>query len=180
MRSITPAAMHTYDAFAGEGLDPSRWTLLEVPLRNGSRMVCREPEARLTVADGTLEVRVDEFRRAGDPALPITDNPKHLCYSTRAFPIAPDRPTRFGVEMAAENRGGNPLDYRDGFVAFLVAAHAHAMVFNHIATGQRLHILYERLSIPRAFAQEAGAVEQADGFTYVVDSPMVDVRAAPG
>ena len=40
------------------------------------------------------------------------DSPKYLILSTRQFELPPDQPATFAVDLAVENIGGEPADYR--------------------------------------------------------------------
>ena len=48
------------------------------------------------------------------------DSAKYLVVSTREFELPADRPATFAVDLAVENIGGEPGDYRRGMAAFHV------------------------------------------------------------
>lgn len=162
-----------YDTFSGNQLDGSKWSTLKVPAGEDKVWDYAEPDAKVSVSNGTLEIRVDPFTRAG-VGVQIFDNPKHLLWSTTAFPVPAGSVTRLSCEMAAENIGGNPDDYRDGFAGFVNGDFQSLMIFDMAATSKRAYPLYERLFVP-------GMNAKSDAFTYVVDAPLAELKSSkPG
>lgn len=153
--------------------DLSSWQPLVLPAgENGEVFRYEEPEAKSTWSDGTLEIRVDTFTRSHD-FVQNFDNGKHLLLAPDPIEIPADKASRFALEMAAENLGGVPVDYRDGFLTFNVLDLDQALALDAFATGQRLYSFYERLFIP-------GITTETDAFTYVVDTPLFGVATRPG
>jgi hypothetical protein len=153
-----------YDELLGPGLDAARWEVLQYPLADGSMMRLEEPEAKITVANGTAEIQVDRFQRSHD-TVQIFENPKHLVATVADFPVQRSGESVVSVQMAAHSIGGNPDDYRDGFFAFNVFDPQTASVFDHIVTGTRAYVVHERLLVP-------GVIDPADAFTWIVEAPL--------
>jgi Family of unknown function (DUF6081) len=153
--------------------DLSAWQPLVLPAgENGEVFRYEEPEAKTTWSNGTLEIWIGKFTRSHD-LVQNFDNGKHLLLAPEPIEIPALMPSRFSIEMAAENLGGNPLDYRDGFLTFNVLDLDQALALDAFATGQRLYSFYERLFIP-------GITTEAEAFTRVVDTPLFGVRTRPG
>jgi hypothetical protein len=67
-------------------------------------------------------------------------------YSTRRFELSPERPATFAVDLAVENIGGEPLDYRLGIAAFHVFdLDVTRRVFAACGTSSRVLTLHEDL-----------------------------------
>jgi hypothetical protein len=158
-----------YDTLEGPHLDEKRWVVLAVPLPGGDLWHYAEPAAVIEVCAGTVTLDVAEFTRS-HPAVQMLDNPKHLVVSVESIAIPPDGTLTISAEMAAENRGGNPADFRDGFAAFNVLDMESGMVFDHGATSLRSFSIYERLAVPGA----------EDTWTYFVESPLAAPIGRPG
>lgn len=105
-----------------------------------------EPSAELKSDGREITLNVPRFERS-DGRLQLFDNSKHLMVSTSSFELRPDSVSRFSVEMAAENIGGNADDYRNGFAAFNVADLVSAWVWDHALTSRRTWAIHERLQI---------------------------------
>ena len=108
-----------------------------------------------------MRVTIPRFSLAHDTFQPA-DSAKYLIFSTRDFELAPDRPATFAVDLAVENLGGEPGDYRLGMAAF----HAFDFevtkrVFAVCGTSTRVLALHEQL----------GAWGAGDPFYHVVESP---------
>jgi hypothetical protein len=132
-----------------------------------------EPDAKTTLdQDGTLEIRIDRFTRSHD-VVQNFDNGKHLLLAPEPIDLPPNAVTRFSLEMAAENIGGNPMDYRDGFLTFNVIDLHQALALDAFATGLRLLSFYERLYFP-------GITTQEQAFAYAIDAPLSGVTTQPG
>jgi hypothetical protein len=123
------------------------WQVVEHDVPGIGHIRYEEPTAEFTSDGNGISLRVEKFER-GDGRLQLFDNPKHLMISTRSFTVAADSVTSFSVEMAAENIGGDPDDYRSGFVAFNVVDLETAWVWDHAITGKRAWAIHERLQIP--------------------------------
>lgn len=152
-------------------LDPTGWEPLAIPLGEDDVWTCEEPSARTRVAGDAVEIAVDCFERAHDH-VQILDNPKHLLVSSEPIPVPTDRPVTFHAEMAAENVGGNPHDFRDGFAAFNVLDMASGLVLDHAVTSVRTWAIKERLLIP-------GMVPPEEAFTWLVEAPLTAPKVRP-
>jgi hypothetical protein len=140
-------AVRPYGETAAIGSADLQWQIVETDLPGVGFVRYEEPAADFTTVGGEVSLRVDKFER-GDGRLQLFDNPKHLMISTRSFELPPDSVTSFSVEMAAENIGGDPDDYRSGFVAFNVVDLETAWVWDHALTSRRAWAVHERLQIP--------------------------------
>jgi hypothetical protein len=109
----------TYDEFGGPDLDEALWNPARLPLPTGEH-VPLDPNAELTVGDGEARVNIPRFSLADDK-FQAADSVKYLIVSTRQFELPPDRPVTFAADLAVENIGGDPGDYRRGIAAVQVA-----------------------------------------------------------
>jgi hypothetical protein len=154
-----------YDELAGPGLDATRWSPARLPLPTGGVHVPIDPAAELAVGDGELRVTIDRFSLSHD-AFQAVDSPKYLAFSTRRFELPPDRPATFAADLAVENVGGEPADYRSGMAAFHVFdLDVSKRVFAVCGTSTRVFALHEQLGLG------GGASEP---FYHVVESPYED------
>ena len=153
----------TYDELAGPDLDVARWSPARVPLPTGEQHVPLDPAAELTVGDGEVNVRIPRFTLEHD-AFQSVDSAKYVMYSTREWDLPPDGPATFAVDLAVENLGGDPADYRRGMAAFHVFDIAATMrVFAAIATSTRALALHEHLPFG-----------EGEPFYHVAESPYED------
>jgi Family of unknown function (DUF6081) len=144
-------------------LDAAHWSVPRLPLAAGGEHVPLDPEAQVTVADGEVRVTIPRFSVSDDTSQ-TADSAKYLVFSTREFDVA-DRPATFAVDLAVENIGGEPEDYRRGMAAFHVFDFAGVRpVFAVCGTSTRVFALHEHLAA-------AGADEP---FFHVVESPYED------
>jgi Family of unknown function (DUF6081) len=158
--------MVTYDELSGPGLDAARWTPARLPLPTGDVHVPLDPNAELTVGDGEVRVAIPRFSLAHDE-LQAVDSPKYLSFSTREYELPTDRPATFAVDLAVENVGGDPADYRHGMAAFHVFDLAGSQrVFATVGTSTRVFAMHEQLGFG-----EGGAGEP---FYHVIESPYAD------
>src|SRR3954471_20889395 len=104
-----------YDELAGPNLDAARWTPARLPLPTGEH-VPLDRNAEVAVADGELRGKIAQFSLSHD-TFQAADSPKYPMYSTGEFDLPPDRPATFAVDLAVENIGGEPGDYRQGMGA---------------------------------------------------------------
>lgn len=159
------AGLAIYDELEGPDLDVARWAPARVPLPTGEQHVPLDPNAELTVGDGEVRVAIPRFSLAHD-TFQAVDSAKYLMYSTREFELPPDRPATFAVDLAVENVGGDPSDYRRGMAAFHVFDIAVTQrVFAVIGTSTRALALHEQLG----FGGGAG-----EPFYRVAESPYED------
>jgi len=154
----------TYDDLSGPELDASRWTPARLPLPTGEAHVPLDPNAELSVGDGAVRVTIPRFSLASGTFQSV-DSVKHLILSTHRFALPPDGAATFAGELAIENLGGDPADYRRGIAAFQVAdLEASKRVFSVCGTSARVLALHEHLPFDRP----------AEPFIHVVESPYLD------
>jgi hypothetical protein len=97
------------------------------------------------------------------------DSPKYLTFSTREFELPPDRPVTFAADLAVENIGGEPGDFRRGMAAFHVFdLDLSKRVFAVCGTSTRVFALHEQLGL--------GGGGAGEPFYHVVESPYEDFR----
>jgi Family of unknown function (DUF6081) len=154
----------SYDELRGPDLDPARWSPARLPLPTGGEHIPLDPNAELTVGNGEVQVTIPRFSLAHD-TFQAADSPKYLIVSTRQFELPPDRPATFAVDLAVENLGGDPGDFRRGMAAFQVFDLAvSTRVFSVCGTATRVFALDEQL----------GPWGAAEPFIYMVESPYED------
>lgn len=156
------SATRCYDDFSDSSSFTDRWAFLEMELPDFGRCRCEEPTAKTSLDNGILTVRVDEFRRFDDQ-VQVFDNPKHMVLSTETFRVPRSGTTAFSVEMAAENVGGDPDDYRDGFVTFNVLDMSTGWVWDHALTSRRSWAIHEHLYVP-------GFVPYEESLSWIVEN----------
>jgi hypothetical protein len=155
-----------YDELRGPDLDPARWSPARLPLPTGDEHVPRDPSAELTVGEGEVRVRIPRFSLSHDRFQP-GDSPKYLSFSTRQFELPADRPATFAADLAVENIGGEPADYRRGMAAFQVfELEVTKRVFSVIGTSARVFAMHEHVPL-----RGGGPGEP---FIHVVESPYED------
>jgi Family of unknown function (DUF6081) len=102
-----------------------------------------------------------------DDRFQSADSPKYLVFSTSKFDLPPDRPATFAVDLAVENFGGDPADYRLGMAAFHVFdLEVSSRVFAVCGTSTRVLALHEQLGL--------GGGGAGEPFYHVVESPYED------
>jgi hypothetical protein len=157
----------TYDELSGPDLDVARWSAARLPLPTGDVHVPLDPNAELAVGEGELRVTISRFSLSHD-RFQAADSPKYLTFSTRRFELPPDRPATFAVDLAVENVGGDPGDYRRGMAAFHVFdLDVTQRVFAVCGTSTRALALHEQLGL--------GGGAAGDPFYHVVESPYEDL-----
>jgi hypothetical protein len=155
----------TYDELSGPDLDEALWGPGRLPLPTGEH-IPRDPNAEQAVGDGEVRVTIPRFSLSDD-TYQSADSVKYLIVSTRQFALPADRPATFAVEMAVENIGGEPLDYRRGIAAFQVAdLEESKRVFSVCGTSTRVLALHEHLPL-------AGG-GPGDPFVHMAESPYED------
>lgn len=156
----------TYDELRGPDLDAARWSPARLPLPTGGEHIPLDPNAELTVGDGEVRVTIPRFSLAHDK-FQSADSPKYLIFSTRRFELPSDRPATFAVDLAVENIGGEPGDYRWGMAAFHVFDLVMSKrVFVVCGTSTRVFALHEQLGL--------GGGGAGEPFYHVVESPYED------
>jgi uncharacterized protein DUF6081 len=156
----------TYDELEGPDLDPALWSPPRLPLPTGGDHIPQDPDAEVTVGEGELRVAIPRFSLSHDTFQPA-DSPKYLLFSTREFTLPPDRPATFAVDLAVENVGGDPEDYRRAMAAFHVFDFdVSKRVFAVCGTSTRVLALHEHLG--------SWGVDEGEPFYHVVESPYED------
>jgi Family of unknown function (DUF6081) len=154
----------TYDELRGPDLAAGRWSPARLPLPTGGEHIPLDPNAELAVGEGEVRVTIPRFSLSHD-TFQAVDSAKYLIFSTRRFELPPDRPATFAVDLAVENIGGEPGDFRRGMAAFQVFdLDVSTRVVSVCGTSTRVLAMDEQL---RAW----GAGEP---FIYVVESPYED------
>jgi hypothetical protein len=144
--------IETYDEFEGPELDGTRWHDALPP----------DPRARVVVGGGEARITIPAFSLADD-RLQAADSVKFLALSTRDFEL----PATFAADLAIENAGGDPGDYRTAIACLQVAdlADTHR-VFSVCGTSTRVLAMHEHLA-PDA---------TGEAFIHVAESPYQDFR----
>jgi hypothetical protein len=155
----------TYDQLRGPELDPGRWSPARLPLPTGDQHIPLDPNAELAVGNGQVQVRIPRFSLSHD-TFQAADSAKYLIASTRQFELPPDRPATFAVDLAVENIGGDPGDFRRGMAAFQVFDLVSMRAFSVIGTATRVFALDEQLDL--------GGGGAGAPFIYAVESPYED------
>jgi hypothetical protein len=155
----------TYDQLRGPDLDAGRWSPARLPLPTGGEHIPLDPNAELAVGNGEVRVTIPRFSLAHD-RFQAADSAKYLIASTGQFPLAPDRPATFAVDLAVTNLGGDPGDYRRGMAAFQVFDLVSGRAFSVIGTATRVFALDEQLTL--------GGGGAGEPFIHVVESPYQD------
>jgi hypothetical protein len=155
----------TYDELRGPDLDAARWSPARLPLPAGEHIPL-DPNAELAVGEGEVRVTIRRFSLSHD-RFQSADSPKYLIFSSRQFELPPDRPATFAVDLAVENIGGEPGDYRRAMAAFHVFdLDVSKRVFAVCGTSTRVLALHEQLGL--------GGGGAGDPFYHVVESPYED------
>jgi Family of unknown function (DUF6081) len=149
----------TYDELRGPDLDAARWTTARLPLPTGGEHIALDPNAQVAVGKGEVRVAIPRFS--------LAHSAKYVTFSTRQFELPPDRPATFAVDLAVENIGGEPADYRRGMAAFHVFdPEVSKRVFAVVGTSARVFAMHEQVA-----PADGGAGEL---FYHVVESPYED------
>jgi Family of unknown function (DUF6081) len=149
----------TYDELRGPELDADLWIPARLPLPTGGEHLALDPNADVAVGGGEVRVTIPRFS--------LAHSAKHLILSTGQFELSADRPATFAVDMAVQNIGGEPADYRQGMAQFAVFdPWVSKRVFSVIGTSIRVFAMHEQVA-----PAEGGAGEL---FFHVVESPYDD------
>jgi hypothetical protein len=155
-----------YDELEGPDLDAERWSAARLPLPTGGEHVPLDPNAELAVGGGEVRVTIPCFSLSHH-RFQAADSPKYLSCSTRRWELPPGRPVTFAVDLAVNNVGGDPADYRRGMAAFHVFdLDVSKRVFAVCSTSTRVFALHERLGL--------GGGGAGEPFYHVVESPYED------
>jgi hypothetical protein len=149
----------TYDELRGPDLDAAHWIPARLPLPAGGEHIALDPNAELAVGAGEVRVTIPRFS--------LAHSAKHLHFSTQKFELSPGRPATFAVDLAVQNIGGDPADYRRGMAAFHVFdPDVSKRVFAVVGTSTRVFAMHEQVA-----PADGGAGEL---FYHVVESPYED------
>ncbi len=156
----------SYDELTGPQLDPARWVPARLPLPSGDVHVPLDENAQLAVGDGEIRVAIPRFSLSHD-TFQTADSPKYLIFGTLRYELPPDRPVTFAADLAVENVGGDPGDYRRGMAAFHVFdLDVTKRVFAVCGTSTRVLALHEQLGL--------GGGGAGEPFYHVAESPYED------
>jgi hypothetical protein len=156
----------TYDELSGPDLDPAKWAQPPLPLPDGSEHFPLDPNSEVSVGDGEVRVTIPVFSVSHD-IFQAADSVKYLTQSVRRFELPRDRPVTFAADLAVENIGGEPLDFRRGIAAFQVAdLEASTRVFSVTGTSTRVFTMHEQL--------RTGGGGAGERFVRVIESPYED------
>jgi hypothetical protein len=148
----------TYDELEGPDLDAARWVPARLPLPTGGDYIALDPNAELAVGDGEVGVTIPRFS--------LAHSGKYVVFSTLQFELPPERPATFAVDLAVENIGGEPADFRRGMAAFHVFDLVSKRVFAVVGTSTRVFAMHEQVGLAGAGLGEP--------FYHVVESPYED------
>jgi hypothetical protein len=149
----------TYDELRGPDLDAARWSPARLPLPTGGEHVALDPGAELAVGEGEVRVTIPRFS--------LAHSAKYVIFSTRKFELPPDRPATFAVDLAVENIGGDPADYRQGMASFAAFDfEVSKRVFAVDGTSTRVFAMHEQVGL--------GGGGAGEPFYHVVESPYED------
>jgi hypothetical protein len=154
----------TYDELTGPDLDAALWSPARLPLPTGGKHIPVDPNAEVAVGEGEVRVTISPFSLAHDTFQPA-DSAKYLIFSTRHFELPPDRPATFAADVAIENIGVRPGDFRRGLAAF------HAFDFD---VSKRVFAVCGTSTRVLALHEQLGAWGAGEPFYYVVESPYED------
>jgi hypothetical protein len=155
----------TYDELSGPDLDAARWDPARLPLPTGEHIPL-DPNAELAVGEGEVRVTIPRFSLSDDEFQAV-DSVKYNILSTRQFELPPDRPVTFAADLAVENIGGEPRDFRRGIAAFQVAdLEGTTRVFSVTGTSTRVFAMHELLRL--------GGRGEGERFVHVIESPYED------
>jgi len=153
-----------YDELRGPNLDAALWIPARIPLPTGGDHVLKQdPNAELDVGEGEVRVAIPRFSLS-DNTFQAADSVKYLIFSTRQFELPADRRATFATDVAVNNIGGKPEDFRRGIAAFQVGDVVSMRVFSVCGTSARVLAMHEQL-----FSGEAG-----ERFIHVIESPYED------
>ena len=158
-----PAVAHdgfvTYDELRGPDLDAARWSPARLPLPTGGEHLALDPGAEVKVGEGEVRVTIPRFS--------LAHSAKYLMFSTRQFELPLDQPATFAADLAVENIGGDPGDYRRGMASFAVFdLPVSKRVFAVDGTSTRVFAMHEQVGPRPGLASEP--------FYHVIESPYED------
>jgi hypothetical protein len=164
--AAAPGGFVTYDELRGPDLAAARWTPARLPLPTGGEHVPLDPNTELAVGEGEVRVTIPRFSLSHDTFQSV-DSVKYLTLSTRRFELPPDRPATFTADLAVENIGGEPSDFRRAIAALQVAdLGVSKRVFSVCGTSTRVFAMHEHVPL--------GGGGPGEPFIHVVESPYED------
>jgi Family of unknown function (DUF6081) len=156
----------TYDELRGPDLEAARWEPVRLPLPTGGEHIPLDRGAELAVGDGELRVTIPRFSMSHDTFQSV-DSVKYAMLSSREFELPSDAPVTFAADLAIENIGGDPTDFRRGLAAFQVAElEVSKRVFSVCGTSSRVLAMHEHLPL--------GGGGPGEPFVHVIESPYED------
>jgi hypothetical protein len=165
-QATAPDDFARYDDFSGPDLDAARWAPVRLPLPTGGEHTPLDPNAELAVGAGEVRVTIPRFSLAHDTFQSV-DSVKYLTLSTSEFELPPDRPATFAADLAVNNIGGDPTDFRRGIAAFQVGdLELSKRVFSVCGTSTRVFAMHEHLPL--------GGGGSGEPFIHVIESPYED------
>jgi hypothetical protein len=139
---------------AREGeLNTEFWQLAGIPLGDGNFWMYQDGNARILFDNNGINIDIAKFTVSHD-TVQIFDNPKQLYLTKQEYRPGHHGIIGFSCRMHTELLNGNAKDYRDGFGAFNVLDFRTGMVFDIVANGNNVWVIYERLFIPRITTAE--------------------------
>lgn len=154
----------TYDELRGPSLDGMLWTSPRIPLAGGEHILELDPNAELTVGQGEARVTIPRFSLSSN-MFQAADSVKYLIFSARQFALPTEHPATFAADLAVNNIGGEPGDYRRGIAAFQVGDLVSMRVFSVCGTSTRVLAMHELLP---------GGDDAGERFVHVIESPYED------
>jgi hypothetical protein len=116
---------------------------LERPLPDGTLHRSQEPDAQVTVSDGTLSVSIDEFQTSHD-SLQSVDNAKHMIITTAEFPLPQHGTVVYEIQQSVRRTGAPDSDDLLGVAVFNVADFASGLVFDVAVGNRHVFAIHER------------------------------------
>jgi hypothetical protein len=152
-----------YDRFDGPDLDAALWAPAPIELPSDDNRPLIDPLAKRTVGAGEVRVTIPRFSLSHN-TVQVADSIKYLFVSTRHFELPPDRSVTFAVDLAVNNIGGEPCDFRQGMAALHVGDPVSARAYAVCGTSTRVLAMHEQLSRD----------EDTEPFIHVTESPYDD------
>lgn len=146
-------------------LNAQQWTEARLPLPTGEVHIPIDPNAEVAAGEDEVRVAIPRFSLSHDEFQSV-DSPKYLVFSTQRWELPEDGPATFAAELAVENVGGDPTDYRRAMAAFHVFDLDTQRVFAACGTSTRAVALHEQLALPGGGGREP--------FYHVIESPYED------
>jgi hypothetical protein len=153
--------------------DDGPWVIGGFDLPDGTRWDFREPGAMVLAQAGRLRVTVPRLTRAHD-RVQVLDNAKHMYFSRRRVPVAPNGKTQFDITIRATGFNTRPGDLYDGFVSWNLLDFETGFAVDFFIANEAIATVYARLPFP-------GVPEPQGGDTkYFALFKELDIPTAPG